>query len=130
MDDFDDFDGIAGVVLLVLSVAFTISVTMEKWAPLLWTGGVMIGIVVLLFVGIGLEALINYVKRGRRSRRYDAQKRAEETQMAIEALVQRALEQHVTYQLGIINNVPDMVRDGVFGKYYPHKLDWPVEVEA
>lgn len=122
-----DFDGFAFAFLILECCFFMGAVSgLISWWVLI---APVIG-VVLVVVGYGLAATVEHSKRIWRETAMLQKKRAKEREAEIEALIERAVEQHVTYQLGIVNNVPEMVRDGVYGGYYPHKLEWPAAMKA
>lgn len=126
MMDFDDLSfeillpvlGISEFVVMIIGSAFNLS---------MWVLAIVPAILVLVVFGWAIWSIIGSLARHnnriRREREMVKALRAKNRQAAIDAIINRAMEQHVAYQLGIINNVPEMVCDGIYGEYQPVALE-------
>lgn len=126
MMDFDDLSfeillpvlGISEFVVMIIGSAFNLS---------MWVLAIVPAILVLVVFGWAIWSIIGSLARHnnriRREREMVKALRAKNRQAAIDAIINRAMEQHVAYQLGIINNVPEMVHDGIYGEYQPVALE-------
>lgn len=127
MMDFDDLLPVSSPFLVPVISEFVVIIigsTFDLSSWLLFVGPAML---VLIVFGWAIWSIIGSLARHnnriRREREMVKALRTKNRQAAIDAIINRAMEQHVAYQLGIINNVPEMVRDGVYGEYQPVALE-------
>lgn len=109
---------ISELVVMVIGSTFNLS---------LWLLAIGPAMLVLVVLGWAIWSIIGSLARHnnriRREREAVKASRAKDRQAVIDAIINRAMEQHVAYQLGIINNVPEMVHDGIYGEYQPVALE-------
>lgn len=126
MMDFDDLP--ASSPFLVIVISELVVMIIGSWFDLsLWVLAIGPAMLVLIVFGWAIWSIIGSLARHnnriRREREMVKALRAKNRQAAIDAIINRAMEQHVAYQLGIINNVPEMVCDGIYGEYQPVALE-------
>jgi hypothetical protein len=132
MDDQDKV-AILGLSAWGVMVIAICSFVAESWTPLVILGYVLAGglaVAGLIFLGLWLSWLTDALILRNNRRKDRAEEAVKASQEAREALVERALTQHVLLETGLIDNRPDKIAKGIHGDYIPHRLDWPERLSA